>query len=250
MSDAAAQYGDSFAEVYDDWYVDMFDTDGAVRALSALAGDHPGPIVELGVGTGRLAIPLAARHEVIGIDASSAMLDRLHDKNPPAALTTILGDMADAADLLGGVRVALVFCAFNTFLNLTTEEAQQRCMHQVASVLADALFVVESFVPTTDPDVVAESVDAAAVRSDVPVLARTRVDAARQRIDGVHEEQRDGVTIERPWSVRYLTVEQFDALAGLAGLALVDRWSSWRGAPFDESSTAHISIYARIRSDR
>ena len=244
MSDAA-RYGDSFADVYDDWYGDMFDTDGAVRALLALAEDpRRGVIVELGVGTGRLAIPLAAAHPVIGIDASQAMLDRLLAKDPPPGLTPMLGDMADVAHLVSD-PVALVVCAFNTFLNLSTADAQQRCIDGVAHLLDDGFFVVEAFVPVAADEIVRHSTDRASVRSDVPVFTRTSIDVDAQTIEGMHLEVRDGVTIERPWRARYLTVDQFDRLAAASGLALVERWSSWRGAPFDDDSTSHISIYAR-----
>ena len=253
VTDDAALYGDSFADVYDDWYADMFDTAGAVRTLVALAG--PGPVCELGVGTGRLAIPLTEHGlEVIGIDASAAMLDRLRSKEPSAALTAVLGDMADVAGVLDAAgivgvdgrhrHVTLVVCAFNTFLNLSAEEAQQRCMHQVASLLGpDGVFVVESMVPAEPDEIESESLDASSVGHGVTV--HTSTDVQSQIIRGEHREPTADGLRRRPWTARYLHPEQFDELADRAGLVPIHRWSSWQGDPFDEDSPSHITVYAR-----
>lgn len=250
VTDDASLYGDSFADVYDEWYADMFDTDAEVTTLIALAGD--GPVCELGVGTGRLAIPLAAAGlEVVGLDASAAMLDRLRAKEPPPTLTTVLGDMAAVADVLSSVeatashRFPLVFCAFNTFLNLSSEAAQQRCMHQVASLLsADGIFVVESFVPAQPSEIETESVDESWVGNGVIVHIST--DPITQMVHGEHLEPTDAGLRRRRWTARYLHPEQFDELAAHAGLTPIHRWSDWRRSPFDEHSDTHITVYRRI----
>jgi SAM-dependent methyltransferase len=251
MVDDAALYGDSFADVYDEWYGDMFDTEGAVRTLLELAGS--GPICELGVGTGRLAIPLAEHGvEVIGIDASAAMLERLAAKAPPASLTAVLGDMASVADVLAGnagrnadqpPRFRLIICAFNTFLNLASEEAQLRCMGQVASLLTvDGVFVVESVVPAEPDEIVTESVDESSVGHGVTVRTSTDVDS--QIIHGEHLEPTSLGTRRRPWTARYLRPEQFDELASRVGLSPIERWSSWQREPFSDDSLTHITVYA------
>lgn len=253
VTDDAALYGDSFADVYDEWYAEMFDTAGAVRTLVGLAGS--GPVCELGVGTGRLAIPLAEQGlEVIGIDASAAMLERLRAKEPSAALVTVLGDMADVAEVLATAGITgvggrhrhlnLVVCAFNTFLNLASEESQRRCMHQVASLLGpDGVFVVESMVPAEPDEIETESLDASSVGNGVTV--HTSTDVRSQIIRGEHREPTAEGVRRRPWTARYLRPDQFDELADRAGLVLVVRWSSWRGDPFDEDSPTHITVYAR-----
>ena len=246
MTDDAALYGDSFADVYDEWYLHMFDTAGAVQTLLELAGG--GSVCELGVGTGRLAIPLAeAGLEVVGIDASAAMLERLAAKAPPASLRAMLGDMSSVADLLGSSgaqpHFALVVCAFNTFLNLSSEPAQQRCMQQVASLLGpDGVFVVESVVPAEIDEIILESLDESAVGHGVTV--RTSTDVHTQIIRGEHLEPTSAGMRHRPWTARYLRPDQFDALAARAGLTPIRRWSSWRGEPFDEQSLSHITVYA------
>jgi SAM-dependent methyltransferase len=249
VSDDAALYGNSFADVYDDWYGEMFDTDGAVRSVIELAGGRP--ICELGVGTGRLAIPLARSGlELVGIDASQPMLDLLVAKSPPASLQVMLGDMSRVADVVRAHRLStrfgLVLCAFNTFLNLTTAEAQQRCVQQVATILDDGgRFVIENFVPL-DANEMRGALDvASAVRSDVPVLTSTSVDTANQLIIGEHIEQRSEGSRRRPWKVRYVTVSEFDEFAAAAGLRLEQRWSDWHGSRFDSESSVSVSIYLR-----
>ena len=272
MTDDAALYGDSFADVYDDWYGDMFDTEGAVRTLLELAG--AGPICELGVGTGRLAIPLAEGGvEVVGIDASAAMLERLAAKAPPASFTAVLGDMASVANVLAGhantwaigangsgnssgnsngnagrnasqpQRFSLIVCAFNTFLNLASEEAQRRCMGQVASLLSDGgVFVVESVVPAEPEEIATDSLDESSVGHGVTVRTSTDVDS--QIIHGEHLEPTSLGTRRRPWTARYLRPEQFDELAAQVGLSPIERWSSWQREPFNDDSLTHITVYA------
>lgn len=249
VSDDAALYGDSFADVYDDWYGDMFDTDGAVRSVLELANGRP--ICELGVGTGRLAIPLAQSGlQVVGIDASQSMLDILEAKSAPPSLRAVIGDMSLVADVLRARQLptafGLVLCAFNTFLNLTTAEAQQRCVQQVASILDDGgRFVIENFVPA-DANEMRGALDvASAVHSDVPVLTSTSVDTTNQLIIGEHIEQRSEGFRRRPWKVRYVTVTELDAFASAAGLRLEQRWSDWHRQPFDTDSSSYVSIYVK-----
>ena len=143
-------YGDRFADVYDDWYHDVSDVAATVARVAALAGEPPGPVLELGAGSGRLAIPRAARGlEVWALDASTAMLDRLAGKPGGDRVRVVLGDMA-VLDVGAGPPggFAVVLCAFNTLFNLTDGEAQRRCLARVAEVLAPrGRLVVEAFVP-------------------------------------------------------------------------------------------------------
>jgi SAM-dependent methyltransferase len=249
VSDDAALYGNSFADVYDDWYGEMFDTDGAVQSVIDLAGGRP--VCELGVGTGRLAIPLAQSGlQVLGIDASQPMLDLLEAKKPPASLQIVLGDMSRVADVVRdqdlSIRFGLVLCAFNTFLNLTTAEDQRRCVQQVASLLDDGgRFVIENFVPVDANEMRGARDVPSAVHSDVPVLTSTSIDTANQLIIGEHIEQRSEGSRRRPWKVRYVTVSEFDEFAAAAGLRLEQRWSDWHGSRFDSESSVSVSIYLR-----
>jgi SAM-dependent methyltransferase len=251
-----SRYGEAFADVYDDWYADTFDTEGAVAALRALAG--PGPVLELGVGTGRLALPLAeAGLTVVGLDASTAMFERLAAKPGAGGVHTVLADMAEvgpAVTAAGGgaegddaIPVAdyrLVFCAYNTFLNLDTEAAQRRCLVGCAGLLApDGAVVIEAYVPAPPEGVPRTSLDVARVTTDAVVLTATEHDPVAQVVTGQHVELRDGTVRLRPWRVRYLTPGQLDALAAEAGLVLSERWQDWRGTPFDDDSDTHVSVY-------
>jgi SAM-dependent methyltransferase len=252
-----ARYGDAFADVYDDWYDASFDTASAVDALAALAGH--GPVLELGVGTGRLAIPLADRGlAVAGVDASAAMLERLAAKDGGDGVHAVLADMADlpAADELslralpvGGGGFSLVFAAYNTFLNLDTEEAQRACLRRCAGLLAEGgTVVVEAFVPV-DGDVARTSLDVRSVTVDAVVLTATEVDVANQVVTGQHVEIGPSGVRLRPWRVRYLRPAQLDAMAASCGLTLVDRWGGWDRRPFDDDCDTHVSLYRRTGGD-
>lgn len=240
----AATYGDRFADVYDDWYDDPPATDATVAALvaSAPAGAR---VLELGVGTGRLALPLAAAGlAVTGLDASTAMLDRLAAKPGGAAVTTVVGDMAGP---LPDGPFDVVLVARNTFFNLTTETAQQACLAEVARVLApDGRFVLEAFVPG-DGDGPTSSVDVRRITADRVVLAVDRHDPeAGELWSAFVDISADGIRL-RPTHVRYLRPAALDALAERAGLVLVDRHAGWDGAPFDpDTSSHHVSSYRRV----
>ncbi|MFN6120666.1 MAG: class I SAM-dependent DNA methyltransferase, partial [Actinomycetes bacterium] len=140
-------YGDAFADVYDEWYADVTDLDATVAFVAALAGPD-GSVLELGVGTGRLAVPIAARAgRVVGVDTSRRMLEELARSDVDRTVTTVHGDMVD--DLPDG-PFDVVLAAYNTVFNLTSAERQQACFDQVAARLAPGgRFVVEAFVPDT-----------------------------------------------------------------------------------------------------
>lgn len=242
----AASYGEAFADVYDDWYradEDAAVVDPVVAALSGLAGPG-GRVLELGVGTGRIAIPLARRgHEVHGLDASAAMLRRLRDRPGGEAVVSHLGDMS--GDLPPG-EFDLVFVAINTLFNLPSAERQRRCFAAVAERLAPGgSFVVEAFVP--DADRAAERTSDLSIRSltaDRLVLAAWVHDPAEQRADGQLVELRDGEPVRlRPISIRYAPPDELDLMAEAAGLVLRERWSDFHGRPFEPTSRRHVSVY-------
>jgi SAM-dependent methyltransferase len=239
-----ASYGDGFADVYDDWYADVSDVGATVARLAALADG--GTVLELGIGSGRIALPLAARGiDVWGIDASAAMVDRLRSKPGGDTLPVAIGDMAelDLAALPGGgtVRFDLVFAVYNTFLNLPSEAEQRRCLAAVADRLAvGGRMVIEAFVPSTDaPRTI---VDARVVELDRVVLSVSR-ERTDQVVDGQHIEITERGVRLRPWRIRYLVPEQLDALAADAGLTLLERWSSWDGTRYEPGDAVQISIY-------
>jgi SAM-dependent methyltransferase len=247
----ASTYGDRFAEVYDDWYDGVTDAEACADHVAALATAGAGPVLELGVGSGRLALPLVARGvEVHAVDASAAMLDRLRAKPSGDLVRATLGDMA-AIPLEDPPPFAVVLVAFNTFFNLADERAQAACLSRVAELLApDGVLLVEAFVPG---DVLDGGAGAAAERSVTPrritadevVLTVSQVDPVAQTITGQHVHLSEGGIRLRPWHLRYLDPEQLDALAAGAGLELVQRRAGWRDEPFTSGSDVHVSTYRR-----
>lgn len=237
-------YGDSFADVYDDWYGEVSDVGTTVDVMVRLA--NRGAVLELGVGTGRLAIPLAAAGiAVTGIDASRAMLDRLAENDPGATVRAELGDMCD---LRHNAAFSAAFVAYNTLFNAADHGAQARCFSSVARALnPGGHFVVEAFVPELDDAATDRSIGTTQVRDGRVVLSVTMRDASTQIVRGQHIElTSDGEVKLRPWAIRYSTILELDQMASSAGFTVADRWSDWSGEPFSEDSQRHVSVY-RLR---
>jgi SAM-dependent methyltransferase len=239
----STSYGDGFADVYDQWYPGRDEVDDTVALVSALAGPR-GRVLELGVGTGRLAIPLAAAGlAVTGVDVSPAMLARLAEADPTGTVTAVAGDMVE--DLPDG-PFDVVLVAYNTLFNLTDDGEQEACFVAVARRLAPGgTFVVEAFVPD-EPFRAGSDVSLRSMTAEQVVLSVSEYDAERQTAAGhfVELTERRGVRL-RPWFVRYSTVAQLDAMAAAAGLRLDDRWEDAHRTPFGEASERHVSLYRR-----
>jgi SAM-dependent methyltransferase len=238
-------YGDRFADVYDEWYAGVTDVAACTERLAALAGD--GAVLELGVGSGRLALPLAARGvEVHGIDASEAMLARLRAKPGGEAVHLTCGDMA-ALPLVDPPQFAVVFAAFNTFFNVPTAAGQQACIDRVAALLAPGgLFVVEAFVPADrGSQGPASTVVPRHLGVDEVVLSASQHDEDAQTITGQHIHITEQGIRLRPWHLRYATPAGLDEMAAAAGLDLAWRHGGWDGAPFEPDASVHVSAYGR-----
>jgi SAM-dependent methyltransferase len=242
----ANTYGDRFADVYDAWYGDITDVAACIERLADIVAEAGGgPVLELGIGSGRLALPLAARGiEVHGVDASEAMVTALGAKPGAEAVTVTVGDMAQLA-LEGSPPFAVVLVAFNTFFNLPTEAAQRSCLAAVARLLSpNGRFVLEAYVP--------DMVDGAAIDGvvsprhlsvDEVVLSVSQRDRDAQTVTGQHVHITEAGIRLRPWHLRYATPEQLDAMARDAGLELASRESGWEHQPFTDSSGVHVSTY-------
>lgn len=237
----AETYGEHVADFYDAWYTDY---DAAmIDVLAHLAGD--GSALELGIGTGRVALPLAARGvEVHGLDASPAMLAKLRAKPGGAQVPVTLGDMADVA--VGG-EFALVYVVFNTFFALLTQEAQVRCFRQVAARLAPGgNFVLEAFVPDlTRFDRYGTTNKPTRVTGERVELDVSAHDAAAQRVISQKVVLTDGQVRLYPIQIRYAWPAELDLMAQLAGLTLRHRWAGWQREPFNAQSGKHVSVYER-----
>lgn len=236
-------YGDAFADVYDDWYAGVSDVAATVDLVADLAGSG-GRVLELGVGTGRLAVPMAQRGlAVTGVDASAAMLEHLRARDPAGRVAAVEGDMVDDQPP-GPFDVVLV--AYNTLFNLPTRDRQAVCFAAVAArLVTGGHFVVEAFVPE-DPPRRGSSVDVRSMTASEVVLSVSIHDPDDQRAAGQFVHLADGLPVRlRPWSIRYAAPAELDAMARDAGLQLVDRWEDVTRATFDTDSARHLSVYQR-----
>ena len=242
-------YGDRHAEVYDDWYGD----DGGIAVshigspadVAAVIADiaDGGQILELGVGTGRLALPMAAMGlDITGLDASAAMLDALRAKPDADRLTLIEGDMAEPVGL-DDASFSVVLIGFNTLFNLTTESAQDACIGHIARLLQPGgRFVMEAFVPDPGSH---DGMSVRAVELDRVVMDVTVTDLEEQLITGQRIEITEAGNRMFPYHLRYATPDQVDQMAATAGMELENRWADWSRSEFTESSGHHVSVWRR-----
>lgn len=239
-------YGEGYADVYDEWYDGAWATDEAVAFLHELAGE--GPVLELAVGTGRLAVPLAAEGStVVGVDASSSMFARLRANDPDRTVVGMQADMA-ALPLAPGPRFSLAFVAVNSFFNLFTEPAQTSCLEETAAVLRPGgALVVEAFVPDDRVDGQG-MVEPRTIEADRVTLFVSRRDVEAQTVSGQIIEITESGNRLRPVHIRYLTPDQLDTMAGAVGLHLAERWQDWSRTPFGPDSPTHVSVYRRAES--
>jgi SAM-dependent methyltransferase len=237
-------YGERIADVYDDWFGDLDDVDATTAFLDSLVARHPGRVLELAVGTGRLAIPLAQLgHDVTGIDISTAMLDRLRAADPRQRVTTVHGDMVD--DLPAG-PFDLIFIAFNSLFMLTDPARQAACFQSVAAQLAPAgVFLVRAFVPW-EPPRGGSHLDVRSLSANRAVLNATITDLDAQTVSGQFIELIDGERVRlRPYELRWSRPAELDAWAAAAGLHLAERFADVQRTEFTDDSPFHLSVYRR-----
>ena len=213
----------------------------AVDFLAGLAAG--GPALELAIGTGRVALPLAARGVAVeGVEASPEMVAKLRAKPGGDSLPVVLGDLAAVA--VRG-RFALVYLVFNTLFNVVDAERQAACFRNVARVLAPGgAFVIEAFVP--NPADFERDEQHPQVRELTPDEASFRLhryDRAAQTFVRQRLGFTGGGVSLQPFGMRYLWPEQIDGLAAGAGLRLESRHAGWRLEPFGADSTDHVSVY-------
>jgi SAM-dependent methyltransferase len=215
----------------------------AVDFLADLAAG--GRVLELAIGSGRVALPLAERGVAVdGIEASQEMVDLLRAKPGGDAIPVVVGDMADV-----GVTgpYTLVYLVFNTLFNLTGAGRQEECFRNVARVLAPGgAFVVEAFVPDpADFDRDERQVQVRSVTETSVTIRLHQYDRAAQTF------LRQTITFEnatvqlKPFGMHYRWPEQIDDLATAAGLHLEARYANWQREPFGAGSKDHISVYRK-----
>lgn len=234
-------YGDGVADVYDAWYSGG-DPGPVVRRLTGLAGD--GPVLELGVGTGRIAIPLsAAGVSVHGIDASPVMIEKLRAKPGAESVQTIIGDFAelDLAD-----RYTLVYVVFNTFFSLLEQDDQVCCFRGVAEHLQPGgRFLLECFVPDLERYDRGQRLAVAAIDEDGIRLEASLHDRVGQMVKARIVSLAEGGARFYPLQARYCWPSELDLMARLAGLELEHRWGGWNEEPFTAASGNHVSVYQK-----
>jgi SAM-dependent methyltransferase len=236
-----AFYGDRWASVYDEQHY-RHDPAPAVEFLAGLAGG--GRVLELAIGTGRVALPLAARGvSVEGVDASAAMVERLRAKPGGESIPVTIGDMAEVP-VSGPFR--LVYLVFNTLFGLLSQARQAECFASAARVLeSGGTFVIECFVPDLARFDRSQRVETRAVAENSAIVELSRHDAASQRVTTqIVTLDEQGVHL-RPVAVRYSWPGELDLMATQAGLRLWERYGDWDRRPFDSTSGGHVSVYQR-----
>jgi SAM-dependent methyltransferase len=237
--DDPAFYGDRWAGVYDEHFAEM-DPAAVVDFLAGLAGG--GRVLELAIGTGRVALPLAGRGIAVeGIDASEAMVERLRAKPGGDSIPVVIGDMAQ---VLATGPFSVVYLVFNTLFGLLSQARQAQCFRNVARVLdPGGVFVIECFVPDLTRFDRGQRVQARAVTEDSAILEVSRHDGAHQRIATQIVTIDGHGTHLRPVALRYCWPSELDLMAQQAGLRLRERYSGWDRQPFDSNSRSHVSVY-------
>jgi len=236
----ASTYGDHLAEVYDEWFGTA--EEATVELLAELA--QGGRALELGIGTGRIALPLTKKGvEVHGIDASEAMISQLRSRPGGETLEVSLGDFSD---LKVEGKFSLIFIVFNTFFALLAQEDQVRCFRSVADHMDDnGVFVIEAFVPDMKRFTDGQEVRAYSVATEQVSLQISQHNPVTQRLKSQFVVFRnDGLKLY-PVEIRYCWPSEMDLMAQLAGLRLRHRWGNWTKGEFNASSQKHVSIFER-----
>lgn len=231
--DVAERYDNSTAEEFN-----PSEIEATVAFLAALAG--AGGALELGIGTGRVALPLHSRGiRVHGIDLSTAMVERLRAKEGAEDIDVTIGDFADVTV---GARFSLAYVVFNTIMNLTTQEEQIACFQNVARHLdPDGYFVVEVLVPDLQRLPRGETIRPFTVTATH--LGFDEYNVVTQSLVSHHFRNDDGRFAARSIPFRYAWPSELDLMARLAGMTLVERWAGWHREPFTSESSKHVSVW-------
>jgi SAM-dependent methyltransferase len=240
-------FGERVAERYDESTAELFEpavVEPVVELLFGLAGDSAA--LELGIGTGRIALPLARRGvRVHGIDLSEAMVARLRAKPGAEQIGVTIGDFATTT--VEG-RFSLAYVVFNTIMNLTTQDEQVACFRNVAAHLEPGgCFVVEVMVPALRVLPPGETFHAFDVSEGH--LGFDEYDVANQGLISHHYRLVDGAYERLSMPFRYVWPAELDLMARLAGMTLRERWGGWAREPFTSESTMHVSVWERQAPD-
>lgn len=237
-------YGQRWSPYYDDTFSEV--DNSLIDLLARHAGDPPRAL-ELAIGTGRIALPLAERGvEVSGVDISDEMVSIMRAKPGGAAIPVVMGSFGDVP--VDG-EYPLIYLAFNTIFALLSQETQIACFSNVADHLEPGgRFIIDCFVPDVKRfDSYNTRLAVSSIRSvDEHTLEATVHDPVRQHLDThVIKRRPDGETVVLPVEVRYAWPSELDLMGRLAGLDLEDRFGWYDLRPFTEQSATHMSIYRK-----
>ncbi|MDX3750924.1 class I SAM-dependent methyltransferase [Streptomyces sp. AK08-02] len=247
--DEDGYFGEAVAEKYDDPSSHMF-TAAAIEpaadflaGLAGLAGE--GRALELAVGTGRIALPLARRGvDVHGIDMSRAMVSRLRAKPGGDTIGVTIGDFSTARAATTEGDFSVAYLVYNTIMNLTSQEAQVACFRNVAAQLAPGgTFVIEVSVPRLRSLPPGQNV--VPFHTSPTRWAFDVYDTATQATSSNYVEVVDGRGSYRSIPFRYVWTSELDLMAQLAGMRLRERWEGWTREPFTSESTKHVSVWEK-----
>jgi len=240
-------FGEEVAGRYDSWFADLFDpavVEPVVDLLAELARD--GAALELGIGTGRIGLPLAQRGvRVHGIELSEAMVARLYAKPGAEEIAVTIGDFASATV---EHTFSVANLVFNTIMNLTTQDEQVACFRNVAAHLEPGgCFVIEVMVPELRRLPPGETIRVISFESATR-FGFDEYDVARQGLVSHYYGGEEGSHEVSSWPFRYVWPSELDLMARLAGMTLRERWSAWNREPFTSESTKHVSVWEKITS--
>jgi SAM-dependent methyltransferase len=234
-------FDEAVAARYDEFEADMFEADAVLPAVEFLARlADGGRALELGIGTGRIALPLSQRGiDVHGIDLSRAMVGRLHAKPGGDAIGVTIGDFATTR--VEGT-FSLAYLVFNTIMNLTTQAEQVACFRNVAAHLdRGGCFVIEVGVPSLrllPPGERLRAFHVADTRWGIDEF-----DVATQGLTSHHFSIVDGRIERVSIPFRYVWPAELDLMAAMAGMRLRERWDGWNREPFTNESRRHVSVW-------
>lgn len=238
-----ASYGEHYAPYYDDLFEAREEVDLVVDRLHELAGEQA--VLEFGVGTGRLAIPLAQRgHSVFGIDNSAAMLAKLLEKRGSATVEAVLGNFVEVRV---DRRISLVYCAFSTIFQLADQRSQLAALRNAAAHLeTGGRLVVEFFVHDRNRFVDNQRMEASRVDESGATLKVSLLDAAAQAIytHSIRVDETGTLTLAN--RLRFIYPSEFELMARLAGFEVTARWADWRRRQYGSGSGDLIAVCTKV----